>query len=610
MLAPAPALAFLALAICQAPLVAQNSGARLRTPPSALAARAGTAVQWRADLAAALVEAKEQGRPVFWYVPTVQGSPMDRKDVIDRYMMAGPFSWPEAIALLNRRFVPVRAVARGKAQQEHGLVAGRFVEPGYVVLGPDGKEVLRQDRITTLQPDWFLAPLRRVAGEVPAPPRPGYLEAARREYAAGRLTAVLDATLPESLGLAQLAEPEALWLRGAALHRTGHQGQARTLWRGLTERHPESPLAWKAAMELEGHGPFVRGFEDYLAVADAVLAQATAGSMAPPGAYDEAEVRRRGVRFLLALQGEDGGFTDSNYDFGGTDSLPNVYVAGTAIAGIALLEELQERPDDAALAAAVHKALAYVSDDAHLNPQDRDEIVWAHAYRVRFAARCRELRFGDATAVGTLLQRGVAELQALQPENGAWFHEYPNPFATATVLVALAHAESVGAQVDGARVQRGLRALLRCRARSTGAFSYGMSTPERAERTQVVAAAGRMPLCELALHRFGESKDADLQRAVQAAFEHHQQLERTRKYDDHAAPHAYGGFFFWYDLQGRSEAILRLPAGEARERAIAEQRRQILAIPEVDGCFTDSHELGRSYGTASALWCLAALRRG
>ena len=83
------------------PLVAQNSTRRIRPEPGPLAARAGSAVEWRPSLEAALDEAERTGKPVFWYVPTVGGSPMDRKPVIDMYMMAGPFSWPSTIELLD-----------------------------------------------------------------------------------------------------------------------------------------------------------------------------------------------------------------------------------------------------------------------------------------------------------------------------------------------------------------------------------------------------------------------------------------------------------------------------------------------------------------------------
>ena len=34
-----------------------------------------------------------------------------------------------------------------------------------------------------------------------------------------------------------------------------------------------------------------------------------------------------------------------------------------------------------------------------------------------------------------------------------------------------------------------------------------------------------------------------------------------------------------------------------------------MALPEIDGCFVDSHEIGRCYGTAMALLCLARQSR-
>ena len=39
-------------------------------------------------------------------------------------------------------------------------------------------------------------------------------------------------------------------------------------------------------------------------------------------------------------------------------------------------------------------------------------------------------------------------------------------------------------------------------------------------------------------------------------------------------------------------------------------KKLVLDLPEFDGCFVDSHELGRAYGTAMALLCLAALADG
>jgi hypothetical protein len=146
-------------------LPAQNSTRKIRNAPSELAARAGSAVPWRASVDAALAEAKTSGKPVFWYVPSVARSPMDRKDEIDRYLMGGPFSWPSTIALLQDHFVPVKEVASGARAKAMELVRGTFIEPGYVVLDGDGKVLLQLDQITTFHPQWFETPLRRLVGQ-------------------------------------------------------------------------------------------------------------------------------------------------------------------------------------------------------------------------------------------------------------------------------------------------------------------------------------------------------------------------------------------------------------------------------------------------------------
>ena len=118
-----------------------------------------------------------------------------------------------------------------------------------------------------------------------------------------------------------------------------------------------------------------------------------------------------------------------------------------------------------------------------------------------------------------------------------------------------------------------------------------------------------MPMCELALLLWGESTQDKLKTSIELSFEHHKLLEQTRKYDDHAAL-SYGGFFFWFDMLGRTDAIRKLTNQKLHDKYLKQQRQLILQIPEIDGCFVDSHELGRTYGTAMALICLAKIRNG
>jgi hypothetical protein len=604
-------LAAVVVAIAPAGARAQNSTKKLRAAPSELAARAGTAVPWRGDVDEALAEARREHRPVFWYVAEVRPSPMDRKPEIDRYLRGGPFSWPSTIELLRTKFVPVAAPAAGARAKELDLVRNRFLEPGYVVLDEAGKVLLRVDQITTLHPEWFEAPLRRLVGAGAAgfPATPALADA-WAAYRAG------DRTLARELAEAVLGKQpasavaaEAHWLCGACLRRDGDAAGARARWTALAAQFADEPWAWKAALEAEGHGPFTRGFEDFLPLPKQALAHDPDDGTRLPGVYDESELWRRGVQFLVAMDDGDGVVRDSIYDFGGTDSLPNVHAAVSCLVGEALLAATARDDLTAADLAAAEAMLLRLRRQAEgegwLVLSDRDEILWARAYALRFLAAWRARRPADGQSLTEPLRRASAAVVLLQPETGVWFHEYGNPFAIATALQALAAARAAGVEVDQLVIDRGLRALAQNRGKA-GAYSYG-HTARGEPRATVEAAAGRMPLCELGLFLFGASDQPRLTAAIEAGERHHDLLAAVRKYDDHADRHGYGGFFFWFDVLGRAEAIVRVEDTPARRAFAASVHARVLALPEFDGVFVDSHELGRAYGTAMALLTLDAL---
>ncbi|MGB3967878.1 MAG: hypothetical protein WBO45_14185, partial [Planctomycetota bacterium] len=374
------------------------------------------------------------------------------------------------------------------------------------------------------------------------------------------------------------------------------------------------PLAWKAALEAEGHGPFVHGFEDYLPLPAAATKAPPVDGSRLAGVYSEAELWQRGVAFLCSMDDGDGVLRDSTYDFGGSDGLPNVYAAVTCLAGEALLAAVQghkvgrldlPKPLRDRAETLLARILQQVRDDAWVALSDRDEIVWPRAYALRFLAAWQQAR-GDGASLRPAWTRGVGALLALQPETGVWFHEYGNPFAIATALQALHGARAAGVEVPQDNIDRGLKALAMNRT-AEGAFSYG-HTANGKPRATVEAAAGRMPLCELGLFLFGGSDQGKLLAAVEAGHRHHGLLAAVRKYDDHADRLGYGGFFFWFDLLARCEAIRQLEDAGKRQELLAAQRALVLELPEFDGCFVDSHELGRAYGTAMALLCLEACR--
>ncbi len=622
-LSPLPAVMLsVALAALGSALAGQNSGKKIRHAPSEAAAKAGSAVPWRRDVETALAEAKRTGKPVFWYVPTVSRSPMDRKPEIDRYMMGGPFSWPSTIELLKEHFVPVRQNGgKEELSTQLQLARNKFIEPGYVVLDGDGKALLKVDQLTTFHPQWFEAPLRRIVKQ-PLERFPcsaalaGVWQELRSKDVGKRLKLEMGGAFFEKM--TDAVKAEYTWLYGVRLFRAGQRHDAIRMWQQLIDTLPDQPFAWKAALEVEGHGPFVHAFEVYGEVPATVLtADVHDGSRAPVGIYTEHDLWQRSVTFLATSHDDDGVYRDSTYDFGGTDGLPNVHAAVTCLVGEALLAAMTrvdqgdlKLPD--AQVARVEKLLLKMRDNAirddWLALSDRDEIIWARAYALRFLQAWKTRRSQDAKSVEAGVRRGVAALIALQPETGVWFHEYGNPFAIATALQALHGARSQGFDVPQDNIDKGLKALAFNRA-STGAFSYGQTRVGRKPRANLEGAAGRMPLCELSLYLFGASDQDKLLAAVEAGDRHHQLLAAVRKYDDHAGRLGYGGFFFWFDMLGRAEAIAELKDDTKRKQLAAAQHKLIMELPEFDGCFVDSHELGRCYGTAMALLCFDVLAR-
>lgn len=548
------------------------------------AAKCGTEIPWVDTLDAAVAEAKKTGKPILWWVTDVAGSTMDRKLVVRKYMLSGPWMMPDVVSIVSTRFVPLRLAADGSMNVKPMV----FIEPGLVVLDANLRELARVDRMSTFEETALRNWLRKhgkargktdeelfAEGSYESVKKPD-ARCLRRlgkdfktedlpiEEQALELLAKEDAAGAEKI-LQGATSEHARYLLGVAMHLQARDDEGRKVWTKLVEEKPDSRWAWKASAELARDGPFVRGFEVF----------------APPR---KAEIAT-GVRYLLSMQRSHGGWDESNYNFGGDDSLPNVYMADTALIALALHEW---KDADPRIAKALEKAGAYLRDESKIAKDDEDEIVWAYAYRLLYFTKIQDKEW---------MQAMVDALEKMQLRSGAFQHEYPNPFVTATVLHALWEAKQGGAKVPDATVKRAVDALKNCRGKN-GVFSYGMGKGDRPE-----GGAGRTPLCELALVLWGGSTLEALKGAVELSFKHHDLLERVRKYDDHSDQYRNGGFFFWYDVHSRAEAIARLKDKGAGDRLV----KTIWAIAEPDGAWVDSHELGRPYGTAMALLSLKRL---
>lgn len=592
----------------------ENSTDKERTVPNELTKKVGSAIRWELDYPTALAKAKQQGKPIFWYVPSIPGTFMDRKEEVDRYMLAGPFSWPAIIDLINDRCIPLRAVPSRALSKQFDLLVYKFIEPGFLIVQPNEDVTLLANRLTTLHPKWLFQVLKKSLepNAQQSNNEAEFLAAGPASMLNKAVTAnwqVDQSTLDEML---RDDSTESQLLAGMCVFKMGRHDQARSLWEKASVNHPNHPLAWKAACEAQGLGPFYRGME-VLEILPKSLDEypdlKNVTSAAPRSTYSEEELWTRSVQFLLGMQHENGGFLDSDYDFGGTDSLKNVHVAVSSLAGLSLLEASKKpmfADQDKRIQSALSRIKNYVSNDANLNLFDRDEILWAQAYRIRFLAAMQTEKKEPSPES---LQKAVTQLESLQLKTGGWYHEYANAFVSATALTALFDAKQAGAKTDEVKIDRGLKRLASQRF-SNGAYPYATRRENGkgiGTENDLAGAGGRIAICELARRRWGEINDTDFVAAVGKSMEYHELLAKALKYDNHTSTFAYGGFFFWYDMQARSESIALIADAESKIKLTQQQKELILALPEIDGCFIDSHELGRSYGTAMALLSLSAL---
>jgi len=557
------------------PLLAVLLGALLsqqKTPDTefkGLAAKCGSEIPWLESLTEAQKESKASGKPIAWWVTRVEGSPMDRKTVLEKYMLAGPFMMPGVIELMSKEFVPLRLPGLPAIHSEFGIRIADFIEPGIVFLGPDLKVIHRVDRMTTFSEDWLVHLLRGVLkkAERPVPPE--------RKIELHPAWAAIKEGKPDPALFQILPGDEARWYQGVAYWLTGHTADALAEWKKIKTGR----WAWKAAAELARDGPFVRGFEIYENLPAGALKDELPTTTTLPREKPDID---RAVRFLLQHQLNNGSWDDSQYNFGGDGSLPNVYMADTALAALAL----RAWGDPEQIKTAIVRAEAHMKDESHIAADDNQEITWAHAYRLLYFAKT-----GDKV----MMARLVKKLADLQKPSGIWQHEYDNPFVTATILHVLEAARTAGGDVPAAMTKRATAALKSTRD-ARGVFSY--EYPGRGDKPE--GGSGRMPYLEYALSISGQAKPETLATALDLSFKHHGLLERIRKYDDHADAYHNGGFFFWYDQYGRAVAAKSVNAAAV----LAKQREIVLQIPEIDGCWVDSHELGRVYGTAMALLTL------
>jgi len=583
------------------------------------------------DRAALLDRAKkaavDRQRLILWYCPRMYGLHMYRAVLTDRYMKAAAFTDPGVVDLIREKFVPLRMCCDVETGKALNLKPFDFVEPGFIVMTPEGRIVHRLDHIRTFNSDWFRAVLIAVLRRNPDFNRPAgdtvdalirggddekafdaapVKEKSRILRRAGRFEEALKLGGSGTerglalLGLKRFAEarslleaestPEAMYHLAAIDLWTGKDPAARL--KALVLKFPDSPWAWRAASNLVKaedtlpQGPLVHHYEDFFFKPF----DAPPTSTRLPG-KDVDETVRRAVEFLLRAQGEDGMWRDARYAYWpDAKILPNVWMAVTALSALALSEWRPVDPDR--IDAALKRAETVLRDDLLVNP-DLHEEIYAQAFRLHYFAMRKDT---------AMLNHLVARVAALQDAQGFWAHEYPNPFVTGVVVHALETAKRAGAEVPGPIYRLAAEALLSTRG-SGGRQTYRLDgKPPDNEKSSM----SRTAICELALEECGRLKMADVAAGVEAYWKFVDRLEAVRLCDYHSDGRLAGFFYFHAGFHTLEAA--RAVGGTCLESTKKRFRERLLSIPEWDGSFVDSHEIGKSYGTATALLMFSRTR--
>jgi tetratricopeptide (TPR) repeat protein len=677
--------------------------------PAALMNKCGSQIQWMADietprdrqrgtrdgpdrarlLQQALERARESNRLVLWYVYGVDGRHMYRYPVVEVYAQTALWTDPDLVDLVNRKFVPLRMHADVKTGEGLQVKALGFVEPGVVILSPDGRVVHKIDRIRTFNAEWLLHSLAGVLAKHAkyAAPRVGDLRERARKDRAAALELAREYILGGDYGLAaELLEkhadsaealylvgmlsrrlrdpdsalqaldraralspgaavrgdieaetalvklrardlagaaaaydaalakhpastrtPEIKYLRAAVAFLQKREEDAFQGWESLTRDHPDSPWAWRAAANVvrgrdtTPEGPTPHAFEDFSWPAADTARFLPTDTRWERSVKDVDDIARRAVEWLLTNQRSDGSWSDARYAFWPNPSiLPNVRIAATSLALTALLEWRDAAAAPDRVSAALEAGEKYILDASNFAERTNEEI-YAHSYRLIYLARKAAARPGSKADAVKAMNESVAILEARQNQNGFWAHEYPNAFCTATVVHALHAARGAGATVQEALFARAAAALKSIRGADGG---YAYSAGRRPSGLK--DSAGRMPYCEGALLVAGEGSKAAVEKAMDNFWTHYERLERVRKCDFHSDGEL-GGFFFFNDVFHSIWAASLLDA-KSRDRHYRRFLEELVKLPEIDGSFVDSHELGKSYATATALLCLRAVK--
>jgi hypothetical protein len=342
----------------------------------------------------------------------------------------------------------------------------------------------------------------------------------------------------------------------------------------------------------------------------------------------------RGVDFLLQTQLPNGAWGSARK----TKQL-NIYapVPGshhafrTAVTSLVLMSLLEshdqlEGSRRTATEAAIDRGQAWLL--AHAGQLRRAEAealynVWGHAFAIHALVRLHPRAEGNPKLQAellALLEYQVDRLHRYQSINGGWGYydmeahtQRPSSssisFTTATILIALKEAQTLGVAFPADRTQQAIDSIVRQRLPDF-AYTYGeyLKMTPRYGINRPAGSLGRSQVCNLALRLYGDKLIGDevFSTWLNRLFARNGWLSIGRKYPvPHESHFGVAGYFYYYGHFYAALCIEQLPASQ-QPYFQGHLAHLLLPLQEKDGSWWDYplYDYHQQYGTAMAICSL------
>ena len=356
-----------------------------------------------------------------------------------------------------------------------------------------------------------------------------------------------------------------------------------------------------------------------------------------PAAIDAAI--ERGMKFLLDDQRPDGSWGSPEKTKG-----LNIYApppgahdafrtAVTSLAVMALIETEPCLPDDQrpVVNKAIDRGAKWLDERlGRLRRATPDALynVWGHAYAIQALVKLHQRAEGDSARQSKLKDLAAAQADLLARYSfvgGGWSYydmlagtQTPSDaafsFCTATALIALKEAESIGVEYPERLTKKALASIYR---QQKPDFSYAYGEYLRMLPMHPInrpgGSLGRSQACNLALRLYGDERVTDdvLKTWLNRLFARNGWLSVGRKRPiPHESFFFVAGYFYYYGHWYAAQCIEQLPENE-RPYFQDHLAHILLPLQERDGSWWDYpfYNYHQQYGTAMAIMSLVRCQK-